>query len=376
MKREVDLALDDEERALADTTRRVLEKAAPHRHLTSRSLSPDDGPLDMWALALEMGWPGLLVPEAQGGLGLSLATAALVSEEMGRNLFCGAFSTTAILAPTLFGRDQERQGDVLARIASGDMLISLANVAPDGAGLVFDGIDPVWVSGSRDLIEHATVATHFLALHIARRPDRRIDLMAALVSAGGLGCRGVHRQPFDVTCPVARIDFDRAPAAAEHVLRFVLSEAELDEILRPLHVVVAAELVGIARAALERATAYAKDRQQFGAAIGSFQAIKHRLADGFIQVESAGLAVRQAALDGDAGSALAARALATEAALKTTGDNVQIHGGMGFSWECDAHLYFKRARRLAALLITPQELRRKTADRLIAEILGERAITS
>lgn len=369
MTADVDLALTEEERVLRDSTRRALEKAAPHRRFTAAVARADEAPVDMWPLAQALGWTGLLVPEAQGGLGMPLSAAALIAEEAGRGLFCGPFATTAVLAPTLFGGGDVGADDLLSSIAAGEKAISLAHVAEAGSVLTIEEGDPSRISGSRDLVEHPGVATDLLLFDLRSRPAGDAELVVALVPAGAAGCRGLYRQPFDVTCPVARFDLDRVSVASARVRKRALSEAALDDLLRPFHVVVAAELVGIGRAALERATGYARERQQFGVAIGSFQAIKHKLADAYVQVESAALAVRQAALDGDAGSALAARAIASEAALKAAGDSIQVHGGIGFSWECEAHLYLKRARRLVTVLARPDQLRRKVADRLVARVL-------
>lgn len=357
MTPDVDLALGDDERLLRESTRKALDKAAPHKRFTAADAG--GGAVDMWPLARELGWPALLVAEADGGLGLPLAAAALVAEEAGRGLFCGPLTTTAVLAPTLFGSSR------LARdIAAGAMTLSLA-VATDAALEIGTG-DPAHVSGHIGLVEYPDVATHFLLLDLRRSGE----LVAAVVPAGDGRCRVLRRQAFDVTCPVAGIDFEDLAVVAGGLVRERLTEAALDDLLAPTHVAIAAELVGIARAALERAIAYARERQQFGVAIGSFQAIKHKLADAYVQVESAALAVRQAALDGDTGSALAARALASEAALKATGDCVQVHGGIGFSWECEAHLYLKRARRLVTVLDRPERQRRRIADRAVARVLG------
>lgn len=369
MTADLDLALTEEERVLRDSTRKALEKAAPHRRFTAAAARADESPVDMWPLAQALGWTGLLVPEARGGLGLPLSAAALIAEEAGRGLFSGPFATTAVLAPTLFGTGGAETDDLLSSIAAGEKAISLAHVAEAGTTLSIAEGDPHRITASRDLVEHPGIATDLLLFDLRSRGEGEVELVVALVAAGAAGCRGLYRQPFDVTCPVARFDLDRVEVPPARLRRLVLTDAALDDLLHPFHVVVAAELVGIGRAALERATAYARERQQFGVAIGSFQAIKHRLADAYVQVESAALAVRQAALDGDTGSALAARAIASEAALKATGDCIQVHGGIGFSWECEAHLYLKRARRLVTVLARPDQLRRKVADRLVARVL-------
>lgn len=345
---DLDFTLTGDERLLRDSTRKALEKAAPHRRLMAGA----DGTLvDMWPLARELGWPGLMVPEAQGGLGMPLSAAALVAEEAGRGLFSGPFLTTAVLAPSLLTGEGQRA------IADGEMVVSLAETTTFNLSIAESAAPQI--SARCDLVEYPSIATHLLLV------DRRAGLTTALVPIPDTRS---DRQPFDVTCPVACFELDHISVAPDSVRRF--PEEAIDELLSPFHVAIAAELVGVARAALERATIYARERQQFGVAIGSFQAIKHKLADTYVQTESAALAVRQAALDGDTGSALAARALASDAALRATGDCIQVHGGFGFSWECEAHLYLKRARRLVTVLTRPDQLRRKVADRLVARVLS------
>lgn len=370
-----DLDLGGDEVLLRDAVRKALEGASPHHALT-RGTEPVPAIVRRhWMLAVEMGWPGLLVAEQDGGAGFDLPAAATVAEEFGSHLFCGPFTTTAVLAVALAcaaRRDGAMPG-VAAAIAKGNMAVCLAALPESGAwpervpGLTLDG--DATLTGVRELVEHPELASHFLTLDLVDRGEATVDLLAALVPPGA-GVRVLPRQSLDVTCPVARIEFAGAAVPPGLSWRTRLSRSELDVMMRPLHVMTAAELVGIAQAALDRAVAHARERRQFGQAIGSFQAIKHRLADALSLVMGARLAVRHAAAVNDATATLAARTLAAEAALKATGDCIQVQGGMGFSWENDAHLYLKRARRLSALFGDMLSFRRMIADRFISSVLA------
>jgi alkylation response protein AidB-like acyl-CoA dehydrogenase len=357
--------VDDETQAIADAAGKALAGVAPHRALTLGGEDAAAIARRHWAQAVELGWPGVILTEADGGLGLGLAEMAALVEEMGRHLFCGPFAASAVLMPSLARlAGGHTWAGCAGAVARGETIVSLA--APDGID-AWPGVEPL-LSASCSLVEHPDLATHFLVLDLPATSGDALLLRAALVEraeAAGIATR----QPFDATCPVAAVDFVRARIVPGTLLSLQLDQRACDAFLQPLRVAIAAELVGVAQGALDRALAHVRERQQFGAAIGSFQAIKHRLADTAMQVANARLAVRHAARPAaDAIAALAARALATDAAQRTAGDCVQLQGGLGFSWESDAHLYLKRARRVAALLGSAVEARRDIAERYIASV--------
>ncbi|MCK6453024.1 MAG: acyl-CoA/acyl-ACP dehydrogenase [Alphaproteobacteria bacterium] len=373
-----DFAAQDELQLLQDSARRVLADACPLKELSAGGADAVAIAARHWQLAKAMGWPGLMVPESAGGAGMGCRGLAILAEEMGAQFFCGPFLATAVVGPAiaaLAGRRGRMTG--LARaIAEGATVLAGAAVPAGGQWIAAApelGVEndaAPRLSGTRELVEHPALATHFLALEIVRRGADRVGLLAAPVPAG-TGVVSVPRQAFDVSCPIASIRFERAAVAPGDVLSVELSLDALTALLRPVHVAIAAELVGVAQSALDRAVAYAKERRQFGQPIGAFQAIKHRLADAFVLVANARLAVRQAARgDDEPASVEAARLLAAEAALKAAGDYIQVQGGMGISWESDAHLHLKRARRLAAAFGTSQGFRQALVDRFVASVLS------
>jgi alkylation response protein AidB-like acyl-CoA dehydrogenase len=374
MSAQTELDFTADEQSLQQAMARTLRDASPVPALTQGTEDSVAIARRHWALAVEMGWHGLLVPEQMGGVGLGLRELAVLCEEMGRHFYCGPFLATAVLG-TAVATLAERQGKMAGlspAIASGKIVLAAAAVPPSGVwisqepSLTFGaGV----LSGAREVVEHLALATHILAIDLTERKGGAVELLAALVPAGR-GVTSEVRQGLDVSCPIASIRF-KGTVEAGSVLRLPLSRDDFAALTRPVHVAIAAELTGVAQAALDGAVNYAKTREQFGKPIGSFQAIKHKLADVFVATTNARLAVRHAASTDDASSVEAARVLAADAALKATADYIQIQGGMGISWESEAHLYLKRTRRLAAAYGDTEQFRRAIADRFIASVLDQ-----
>jgi alkylation response protein AidB-like acyl-CoA dehydrogenase len=348
--------LDQDEKLLADSAERALAAVAPLHALASESVDVDAMVERHASLLRELGWSAMRVPEARGGAGAALAAGAIVAEAMGRHLGCAPFLVHAALLPALaqkFGGDWDK---ALDRLASDELRVALAT-----GRFRFEGA--TLINGEALIIERGRGATHILALALEWHDADRVQLTAALIAANAKGMERRTRQAFDPSCPIETLRVVAAPCDAR--LDVALDGAALDSLLAPVHVTIAAELLGVADAALSRAVAHAKDREQFSQPIGRFQAIKHRLADAYVLVDGARLAVRRAALSGECDDALVARLAAGEAAARVTGDLVQIRGGLGFSWEDDAHLYMKRARRLIAMLDVPQRLRARLVARAV-----------
>jgi alkylation response protein AidB-like acyl-CoA dehydrogenase len=277
---------------------------------------------DLWRAAAELGWFGLVAPQAAGGAGYGLPEAAVLFAELGRALAPGPWLGTvlaAALAPP----------GAAAEVLAGACRVAVID-DPDerlGAGALLDG--------EAHPVPDAGAAQAFLVLG------------ARAVRWCGAAARGVSVDPvssLDPTRRLARVVFARTPAT---VLDVDAVRARLEAT-----VLVAAEAVGVAERTLELSVEYAKVRQQFGRPIGSFQAIKHRCADMAVRTEAARSLTFYAAVavrddEPDAAAAVhGAKMLAGRAALGNATDNVQNHGGMGYTWEADAHLYLKRAHVL------------------------------
>ncbi len=339
--------LNEAQALLRDTARRALAGYPEDLDLGRGDGLPAGAGQAVMALAAEQGWSAICVPEEAGGLGLGLAEAALLAHEIGRSLAPGPFLSFALLP-------------ALARAAQAEWLQDLSASSLAGERRVAVGLDAGTGSANGDiLIAHAEEATDILVLSPRTSGGTRILWLASGAAQS--------RQPLDPTCPIGalpRTAFEKALDTAEVA-------TELDELLLPAHLWIAAELTGIAERAGEIAVSYAKERRQFGSPIGAYQAVKHRIVDDFILTENARTLVAAASAAFDAGESdasaqiHAARAAATEAALAATAGCIQIHGAAGFSWEHPAHLYLKRARRLASSFGDAQASRAIVARHLI-----------
>jgi alkylation response protein AidB-like acyl-CoA dehydrogenase len=292
---------------------------------------------DLWhAFCVELGFGGIALAEEHGGAGLGMVEFAQVAEAAGAQvtalpLLGLGIATRAISA----GGSDAQRSEWLPKLVSGEVIAACEGVpsALFEAGKLTATIDPV---------PHAGIADLFLIV----APGG-----AWLVQADAPGVTVKRHTTMDQTRPMARIEL--AGAAAEPL-------ADPAAAIKAVHeagwICLAAEALGVAQAALDRTVDYAKERLQFGRAIGSFQAYKHRLADMMIEIEQARSAVYWAACAVDessdeAGLALhAAKSFAADTAFLCAANMIQLHGGIGFTWEHDAHLYFKRARSLQTML--------------------------
>jgi alkylation response protein AidB-like acyl-CoA dehydrogenase len=329
-----------------------------------------------WKSACELGWPGLVVPEAHGGAGLGWVELVAVAEETGRSLACLPFFSTVCLAANavLVAADSAQRAELLPRFASGEVTGALAfaeeaEVDPmaidtvareDAAGFALSGTKRYVVDG----------ATADVLLVTARAPATPGDDGVALFVVDARA-PGVAREPAPTLDPTRRLcTVDLHDVRVSRGARLGLGGATaLGRILDRAAVALAAEALGGAERCLDMATEYAKTRVQFDRPIGSFQAIKHRLADMLVAVETARSAAYWAACvassddDGELPVAAAlAKSYCTEAFFRCAAECVQIHGGIGFTWEHDAHLYLKRARGSLSLLGSAARDRERVAS--------------
>jgi alkylation response protein AidB-like acyl-CoA dehydrogenase len=340
----VDFTFSPEQDALRDSVRSFLtaEAAGPY----VRAMIDDERGFtdDLWARLAELGWLGLLVPEAQGGTGLGLVDLVVVAEEMGKLPFPGPFLSSAVsatLAAHALGAD-----DLLADLASGarratlaveefgsgDPLHRIATTAtPAGGGWVLDGLKPVVMDGHT--ADAAIVVGRdgnglaaFLVDRPAATPVPSLDVTRKL-SRLELSGRAARRlgPPGDQTALLARLNDD-------------------------IDVALCAETVGACDRALAMAIEYAKVRVQFDRPIATFQAMKHKIVDMLHQVELCRVGTHYAAWTSDVddpqreAAAAMAKGFVGEAANMVTAENIQVHGGVGFTWDVDCHLLFRRAK--------------------------------
>ncbi|MEP6785851.1 MAG: acyl-CoA dehydrogenase family protein [Sphingomonadales bacterium] len=341
-------AFTNEQAMIAATVRAFFATHAASER-TRAAMSGDGIDHELWSgFTKESGLAGVAIPEDFGGAGLGMVELAIVAEAAGGMvaafplLASIGFCTPAILA----GGTAEQRQSLLPPLVSGAMVASFS---------LSDEISYVngRVSGMASYVPHGEAADIFI-----------------LVTDGGPGvvrreATGVTITPqvtMDQTRPLARIDFDAVEFALLDDGPSALSAA-----LATSWLVIAADALGGAQACLDRTVAYARERIQFGRAIGSFQAVKHRLADMMVEVEQARSAVYWAACAMDELSAEAplavhaAKAFACDTYSRCAGEMIQLHGGIGFTWEHDAHLFLKRARSNHDLLGTPDWHREQVA---------------
>jgi alkylation response protein AidB-like acyl-CoA dehydrogenase len=369
---QVGLAFTEEQEELRRSVRRFLDDTSPSGEVR-RLMETDDGwDRVVWRRMAELGLQGIHVPEALGGAGLGQMELAVVMEELGRTLACVPYFSTVGLAinALLASGDEAAQADLLPRLASGEATGTLAVLEPrgswdletlettarrEGDGWMVDGVKAFVVDGH----------TADVLLVAARTPA---GLGVFAVDGAGPGVERLPVPQLDQTRKLASVELSGAPGRL--VGEDGGAERWLARALDLAAVALAAEQVGGAQRCLDTTVAYAKSRHQFGQPIGSFQAIKHRCADMLLRVESARAAAYYAAwaaaADAEELPAVAslARAYCSEAYSWVAGETIQVHGGIGFTWEHDAHLYFKRAKASELLLGDPASHREQMLRRI------------
>jgi acyl-CoA dehydrogenase len=359
----------DELIQLRDQARRFLADRCPPA--VPRRILDTDEPYaaDLWRAIAEMGWTGAAIPEEYGGVGLGRLAVCVLAEEIGRAVAPVPFSSSVYLATEaimLFGSEEQKQA-WLPKLASGETIGTFAMAERPGSS------DPAKLT--------ASVAAGRLTGTKLAVPDGDIADIAVVAVHGGGGAwlhlvdlkgGGVARETvvtFDPTRSHARFEFSAAQAEP---LPGSTSPEAVRTLLDYAAVPMAFEQVGGAQAALDMANAYAKERFAFGRPIGSFQGIKHKLADMYIQVELARSNAYYGAWAVHTGAAelpiaaSVARIAACEAGWFVTKENIQTHGGMGFTWQMDCHLYYRRAKLLSLALGGAREWKHRLVDELRA----------
>jgi alkylation response protein AidB-like acyl-CoA dehydrogenase len=340
------------------------------RDVVEKGARPDA----LWAQMVELGWPALTVPEPVGGLGMGAVELAVVVEELGRVLAPGPFVPTATqFAPVVAeAGSTEQQARFLGAVAAGEITGTLALVeengsidatriastaSPDGDGFVLDGTKAA-VLEATTADEIAVVArrpgTGGVAAFVVPRTDVRVEPVDAL----------------DASRPLARVSLDGVRVGADRVLGEPgpATTAAIGRAVEAAVTALAVETVGAAQEIFDITLAYAKQREQFGVPIGSFQAIKHKFADMLVALERARATSYFAALtiaEDDERRSLAssiAKAAAGDCAALLAKEGIQIHGGIGYTWEHDMHLYVRRVKSNALLLGDARQHRARVAD--------------
>ena len=355
------LLYSDTEDALRDSVRRLFaDRCAPETIATVYDDAHADF-TDVWrTLATELGLAGLLVPESLGGAGVGTREAAVVMEEIGRAVAPVPFLPSAVLATVALLKAGETQ--TLRSLAEGSATGALAIPLPTPPGVLTATVrvGDSGLTGRVTSVAGANQADVFVVP--AAGPDR-LELHTVSRAAPGLTVTPVLS--LDMTRPISDVEFSDVPSTRvdDGDGQAAVAEAQLCGA-----VLLATEQLGVAQWCFETTLAYVKDRKQFGRAVGSFQALKHRLADLWLEVSSAGAAARYAAdtyARGDADTPVAAavaQAYCSGVAVHAAEECIQLHGGIGMTWEYPAHLYLKRAKSDQLALGTPYHHRARLAE--------------
>jgi alkylation response protein AidB-like acyl-CoA dehydrogenase len=369
----VNFAFSEEQEELRKSVRSFLENKSPESEVRRLMETEEGYDKAVWdQMAQQLGLQGLAIPEEYGGSGYSYVELIIVLEEMGRALLCAPYFSTVALAANaiLASGDDASKKELLPGIAAGDTIATLA-ITEDNGRWDLDGIgltatksgDGYTLDGHKSFVLDGGVANLII---VAAKTGAGLSLFAVEGDASGLTRKNL--QTMDQTRKQARLEFAGTPArliGAEGG-----AEAGLLKTLDLAAVALANEQVGGAQLCLEMSVEYAKVRVQFGRPIGSFQAIKHKCADMLLEVESAKSAAYYAgwaaADDSEELPVVASlsKAYCSDAYFHAAAENIQIHGGIGFTWEHPAHLYFKRAKSTELFLGDPAYHRELLAQRI------------
>ena len=369
----MNFAFSEEQEELRKSVRRFLEDKSPSAEVRRLMETTEGYDPDVWSqMGQQLGLQGLHIPEEYGGSGYSYVELIVVLEEMGRALLAAPYFSTVALAANaiLASGDDSAKKELLPGIASGETIATLAFTEDSGRwdeeGITMTASksgDSYTLDGSKMFVIDGHTAN---LLIVAARNDGGVSLFSVDGDASGL--TRTPLQTMDQTRKQAKVEFSGTPA------RLIGTEGQgwtaLSKTLDLAAVALAAEQVGGAQMCLDMSVEYAKVRVQFGRPIGSFQAIKHKCADMLLEVESAKSAAYYAgwaaAEDSDELPVVAslAKAYCSDAYFHAAAENIQIHGGIGFTWEHDAHLYFKRAKSSELLLGDPTYHRELLAQRI------------
>ena len=355
----MDFDLNEEQEMLKTAARGFLSKECPKALVREMAQDESGHPVELWQKMAELGWPGLIVPEAYGGLGGGFLDLAVLLEEMGRACLPGPFFSTVVLGGLflLNAGSEEQKQDLLPGVARGEVLLTLALTEPsagyDAASVevkaVADNGDYV-ISGTKLFVPDAHIADYMMCIARTRKGAAAEEgITAFLVDAKspGIGCTVLKTIVGDKLCEVA---FDRVRVPKQHIVgELDQGWAPVEETLQQARVVKCAEMVGGAQQVVEMAADYTKERMVFGRPLGSFAVVQHHIANMMIDVDGCRCLTYEAAWKLSEGLPCTmeihmAKAWASDAYRRVTAVGQQVFGGVGFIEDHDMPLYYRRAK--------------------------------
>jgi len=375
----MDVLFSEDQEILRSAVREFVERECGIATVRAIAEGGKGLPPALWKKLAELGWLGLCIPEAYGGAGLGCLDLVVMLEEMGRSLFPGAFLSAVVGSLALvLGGNQEQKRRLLPALACGEQRATLALFegqgpwSTEGVALEARGAGTGFaLRGVKRFVPEANTAD-WLVVPARTSDDSEQGLTLFLVSTRGAGVSVEAISTTDTTRSYSEVVFADAYVTPEAVLGTLGGGAPLlERIIDRAKVALCADACGGAQRVLELSVAYARSREQFGRPIGAQQAIQHRCADMLVRVEGARSATWRAAWCLDEEEPLShsascmAKAYTSDAFLRVAGDGIQIHGGLGFTWEQDLHLFFKRAALSSVLFGDSTQNRELVARELL-----------
>ena len=357
----MEFGLNEEQEMLKTMARDFLENECPKTYVREMMEDEVGHTPELWQKMAEVGWLGLIIPEEYGGAGMSFRDLTILFEEMGRALLPGPFLSTVILCgiPILTAGTDEQKKEYLPKIANGEAVFTLAALEEDGdmwpGGInikAFRQGDMYVINGIKTFVPDAKAADYMIvAARTKRSEDPRDGITLFIVDTSEWGLYITPLKTMDETRKQYDVSFNRMAVPVKNILGEENNGWSILENMAPkVAAVLCAEMIGGGDWVLETSVNYAKERTAFGVPIGSFQVIKHKCADMYSGLEYARSLMEWAAeaIKEDSGDAPIAVSMAKSYCgdtYKMVADHgIQIHGGIGFTWDHDMHLYFKRAR--------------------------------
>jgi alkylation response protein AidB-like acyl-CoA dehydrogenase len=356
----MNFGFSEDQELLRDTARKFLDSECPTTFVRKMMADESAHATELWKKIAQLGWLGIIVPEEFGGSSGSFIDLIVILEEMGKSLVPGPFFASALLGSTaiLTGGSADQKAAFLPKVVNGDLILSLALAEKSGrydaAGVTITaarkGNDFV-LSGEKFFVPDAHVADHIvIAARTAQGSNPEDGITLFLVEAKAPGVSITQLKTVDMTRRQCHVALQDVGVPGTQVIGEVgkgwpILQRVLDMAMAGL----CAETVGTSQKALDMAVAYAKERVQFGKPIGSFQAVKHKCVDMMVQVENARSLTYYAAWAVDENVPEArqavpmAKAYCSDMGKTVTSEAIQVHGGIGFTWEHDMHLFYRRA---------------------------------
>ena len=375
----MELEFSEDQEELRDGVRSMLAGECPITFV--RSVVESGASVEpLWRQMVELGWPALTVPEEHGGIGLGAVELAIVAEELGRVVAPGPFlpTTTQFLPAIRELGTAEQQARYYPAVAEGTVTGSLALHDP-GRGIGLSGLTTtatetatgIRLDGVKEFVLEGGAVTDLVVVARLAGSDADDAVAACVVPAADARIEAIT--PLDPSRGLARIILDGVEVPADRVLGTpgTITTLGVERVIQEAVTATATEGVGVCQSIFDMTLDYAKQREQFGVPIGSFQAIKHKFADLIVALEKARASAVFAALaiaeddDRRALASSAAKVAAGECERMMSKEGIQLHGGIGWTWEHDMHLYVRRAKSTTALFGTPAEHRER-----IARLLG------